>query len=130
MPASSWGDPQVEASVEEAKDQADSQAAAVSQPQSAAAPHAGARTIADWLGLAAWLISIGGVIGAAIAGYLVASSCDETVVLGATLKDCGTEHAAGIALGIAIGLQSIIAALLLFAAQHVLLLLSEIAEKK
>jgi hypothetical protein len=92
--------------------------------------HGGAQDVAFWLGIVAWLILIGGLGGAAVAGYLVASSCEETRVLGATLKDCGTEQAAGISLGIAVGLQSIIAALLLFAGRHVILLLTEIAEKE
>ena len=82
------------------------------------------------MGGAAWVILIGGPLGAVLAGVTISEACEETAVLGQTLRGCSQEHTTTWVVAAAVATGSIISALLLFAGRHVLLLLAEIAEKE
>ena len=86
-------------------------------------PHRGAHNVADWLGGLGWFILIGGLVGSLIAGIAIGTSCETTV------NDCSDQIVTAWIVGIAGAVQSIIVGVLFFAGRHVVLLLTEIAER-
>jgi flagellar biosynthesis protein FlhB len=89
------------------------------------ASHHGARTIAWWLGGIAWFILIVGLLASLVLAIAIGTTCEESLV-----NDCDNETASAWIIGIAGSVQSVIGAVVFFAARHAVLLLVEIAERE